>query len=139
MIPDRLRVKVQRLGEIADRNKGTDVGDLALELASYIAEQEHTEPGTTAGNLFDPETAIEARFHLHELAISELSRRIGPEDLGPEPEKTVFGFPVILAGGVTPAQIRETIDGFPPGLTRVEALERLEELNLLRRVEVKAT
>lgn len=138
MIPERLRPKVARLGEIATRNEGTDVGDLALELASYIAEEEHVEPGPEPLGLAELEQRIDARFVTHELAITELYRRLGPDaPAGPEPEATVFGVPVVLADGVTPEQIREAIAELPAGLDQDVVLSTLEERSLLTRTPTK--
>lgn len=140
MIPERYEAKVARLGEIADRNEGSDLGDVALELASFVTESTTTEHVDTAPEALGPRidrlaAEVDARLVVHELAISELYRRIGPDPTGAdEANATVFKIPVRLADGVTPEKIREAIDKAPPGLTRDEVLDRLEELELLRRV-----
>lgn len=140
MIPERLKPKIERLGEIANRNDGTDVGDLALEVASYIAEEEHVEPrpGPSFSGLAELEAKVDARFVTHELAITELYRRLGPDvPAEPEADFTVFKVPVVLADGVTPDQIREAISELPTGLDQDVVLSTLEERGLLTRTPTK--
>lgn len=140
-VPDRFRAKAERLGEIATRNDGSDLGDVALELASFIVESTHTEHAGTApaplGERIDRLAAeVDARFVTHELAFAELARRLAPAP-GPEPEATVFGVPVVLAAGITPERIRKEIAELPAGLDDAAAVAALEERGLLTRTPTK--
>lgn len=129
MTPERLDPRVRRLTEITDRNATSDVGALAFELAAYMTEQAREEPGAVA----ELATKVDARFVVHELAIAELYRRIGP-DPADEAEATVFGIPVVLAEGVDAEKIRQHVAALERGLEPDQAVARLEERGLLRRV-----
>lgn len=140
MIPERYAAKVSRLGELAARNEGSDVGDLALELASFVAEAAQNgelPDDALASRVATLAQKVDARLVVHELAIAELARRFPEPD--EEAQATVFKIPVVLAEGVDGKRIRAAIDELPEGLESDEVVDRLEELGLLHRVKEART
>lgn len=77
--------------------------------------------------------SCDARLRALELAVEALSRRLPPAE--PPASVTVFGVPVVLAPGVTHEAVRGAAADLPPGLSAGPAVDRLEELGLVRRVK----
>lgn len=154
-VPDRYRAKINRLTELAEaaevakKELELEDGDalailfdftaqLALEVGSFVAEMTHVEEALAPdldGLVPVADAAIESRFVVHELALAELYSRV-PAPAAPEPddeEKRVFGFPVVLLGRTTAEDVRRAVDAMEPGLSELEVLARLEELELVQR------
>lgn len=148
MTPDRYRVKVDRLAEVADQVRKLHVDEMpeeahsllsavetiALELGSFIAEATFVEGKPVLGPSAAVDTAaIESRFVVHELALAELYSRLPVDEPTPGEVVTVFGFPVRLSDGITPDDVQQAVDSFGP-LDAEAVVKRLEANGLLVRV-----